>query len=142
MDFVFWLLSYVVPFLAVLTIIVFVHEMGHFIEAKRERLNHILALAKEWNRLSCLPAAEWVNYTSRGRKSLFELMSSDELDIRAIHSVMKAVAVRVRAAEEECKSRSLAERLRRKGFTPPPENLHPRGLVRHRQFVCLPDDDE
>lgn len=28
MDFLFWLLSYVVPFLVVLTIIVFVHEMG------------------------------------------------------------------------------------------------------------------
>jgi len=34
MDFVFWLLSYVVPFLAVLTIIVFVHEMGHYLVAR------------------------------------------------------------------------------------------------------------
>ena len=34
MDFFFWLLSYVVPFLAVLTIIVFVHEMGHYLAAR------------------------------------------------------------------------------------------------------------
>ena len=34
MDFVFWLLSYVVPFLAVLLIIVFVHEMGHYLVAR------------------------------------------------------------------------------------------------------------
>ncbi len=34
LDFVFWLLSYVVPFLAVLTIIVFVHEMGHYLVAR------------------------------------------------------------------------------------------------------------
>ena len=34
MDFIFWLLSYVVPFLAVLTIIVFVHEMGHYLVAR------------------------------------------------------------------------------------------------------------
>ena len=34
MDFVFWLLSYVVPFLAVLTVIVFVHEMGHYLVAR------------------------------------------------------------------------------------------------------------
>lgn len=34
MDFAFWLLSYVVPFLAVLTIIVFVHEMGHYLVAR------------------------------------------------------------------------------------------------------------
>jgi len=33
-DFIFWLLSYVVPFLAVLTIIVFVHEMGHYLVAR------------------------------------------------------------------------------------------------------------
>ncbi|GLQ09407.1 zinc metalloprotease [Devosia yakushimensis] len=33
-DFAFWLLSYVVPFLAVLTIIVFVHEMGHYLVAR------------------------------------------------------------------------------------------------------------
>jgi regulator of sigma E protease len=33
-DFVFWLLSYVVPFLAVLTVIVFVHEMGHYLVAR------------------------------------------------------------------------------------------------------------
>ena len=33
-DFVFWLLSYVVPFLAVLTAIVFVHEMGHYLVAR------------------------------------------------------------------------------------------------------------
>lgn len=34
MDFVFWLLSYVLPFLAVLTVIVFIHEMGHYLVAK------------------------------------------------------------------------------------------------------------
>lgn len=34
MDFILWLLSYVVPFLAVLTIIVFVHEMGHYLVAR------------------------------------------------------------------------------------------------------------
>ncbi|HWU17888.1 MAG TPA: RIP metalloprotease RseP [Devosia sp.] len=33
-DFAFWLLSYVVPFLAVLTVIVFVHEMGHYLVAR------------------------------------------------------------------------------------------------------------
>lgn len=34
MDFILWLLSFVVPFLAVLTIIVFVHEMGHYLVAR------------------------------------------------------------------------------------------------------------
>jgi regulator of sigma E protease len=34
MEFLFWLLSYVVPFLAVLLVIVFVHEMGHYLVAR------------------------------------------------------------------------------------------------------------
>lgn len=33
-SYVLWLLSYVVPFLAVLTVIVFVHEMGHYLVAR------------------------------------------------------------------------------------------------------------
>lgn len=33
-DFLMWLLSYAVPFLAVLTVIVFVHEMGHYLVAR------------------------------------------------------------------------------------------------------------
>ena len=33
-DFAYWLLSYIVPFLAVLTVIVFVHEMGHYLVAR------------------------------------------------------------------------------------------------------------
>ncbi|MBU1304132.1 MAG: site-2 protease family protein, partial [Alphaproteobacteria bacterium] len=33
-EFIYWLLSFVVPFLAVLTVIVFVHEMGHYLVAR------------------------------------------------------------------------------------------------------------
>lgn len=33
-DFVIWLFSYIVPFLIVLSIIVFVHEMGHYLVAR------------------------------------------------------------------------------------------------------------
>lgn len=33
-EFAIWLLSYIVPFLAVLTVIVFVHEMGHYLVAR------------------------------------------------------------------------------------------------------------
>lgn len=34
LDFIWWLLSYIGPFLLVLTIIVFVHEMGHYLVAR------------------------------------------------------------------------------------------------------------
>lgn len=33
-DFALWLLSYLIPFLVVLTVIVFVHEMGHYLVAR------------------------------------------------------------------------------------------------------------
>jgi len=33
-DSAYWLLSYLIPFLAVLTVIVFVHEMGHYLVAR------------------------------------------------------------------------------------------------------------
>ena len=33
-EFAYWLLSYIVPFLVVLTVIVFVHEMGHYLVAR------------------------------------------------------------------------------------------------------------
>lgn len=33
-DFAYWLMSYILPFLAVLTVIVFVHEMGHYLVAR------------------------------------------------------------------------------------------------------------
>lgn len=33
-EFVAWLFSYIIPFLAVLTVIVFVHEMGHYLVAR------------------------------------------------------------------------------------------------------------
>lgn len=33
-EFIYWILSYVIPFLAVLTVIVFVHEMGHYLVAR------------------------------------------------------------------------------------------------------------
>ena len=34
LDFALWLFSYIVPFIVVLTIIVFVHEMGHYLVAR------------------------------------------------------------------------------------------------------------
>lgn len=33
-EFAYWLLSYLIPFLVVLTVIVFVHEMGHYLVAR------------------------------------------------------------------------------------------------------------
>ena len=75
-DFIYWLLSYAVPFLAVLTAIVFVHEMGHYLVA---RWNGVaidafsIGFGKElvgWNdrhgtrwKISAIPLGGYVRFT-------------------------------------------------------------------------------
>ncbi|HEV7345312.1 MAG TPA: RIP metalloprotease RseP [Devosia sp.] len=75
-EFIYWLLSYVVPFLAVLTVIVFVHEMGHYLVA---RWNGVaidafsIGFGREligWNdkhgtrwRISAIPLGGYVKFT-------------------------------------------------------------------------------
>jgi regulator of sigma E protease len=82
MDFVFWLisypiglLSYVIPFLIVLTIIVFVHEMGHYLVARwngvavqtfsigfgREIAGFTDRLGTRW-RISAIPLGGYVRF--------------------------------------------------------------------------------
>lgn len=74
-DFVYWLLSYVVPFLAVLTVIVFVHEMGHYLVARWNGIaiqTFSIGFGRElvgWNdkhgtrwRLSAIPLGGYVRF--------------------------------------------------------------------------------
>lgn len=76
LDFVFWLLSYVVPFLAVLTAIVFVHEMGHYLVARWNDVavdTFSIGFGRElvgWNdkrgtrwRISAIPLGGYVKFT-------------------------------------------------------------------------------
>jgi len=74
-DFVFWLFSYILPFLLVLTIIVFVHEMGHYLVARwngiaiqtfsvgfgRELLGFTDRHGTRW-RLSIIPLGGYVRF--------------------------------------------------------------------------------
>ncbi len=74
-DFAFWLLSYILPFLAVLTVIVFVHELGHYLVARwagiavhtfsigfgPELLGYTDRLGTRW-RLSAIPLGGYVRF--------------------------------------------------------------------------------
>ncbi len=74
-DFAWWLLSYIAPFLLVLTIIVFVHEMGHYLVARwngiaihtfsigfgREIVGFTDKLGTRW-RLSMIPLGGYVRF--------------------------------------------------------------------------------
>jgi len=72
---IYWLLTYVVPFLAVLTVIVFVHEMGHYLVARWNGIaiqTFSIGFGREvfgWNdkagtrwRLSAIPLGGYVRF--------------------------------------------------------------------------------
>lgn len=74
-DFAYWLLSYLVPFLVVLTVIVFVHEMGHYLVARWNRVaihTFSVGFGRElvgWNdrhgtrwRISAIPLGGYVRF--------------------------------------------------------------------------------
>ncbi len=74
-DFALWLLSYIVPFLGVLTVIVFVHELGHYLVARwvgvaihtfsigfgPEIIGHTDRAGTRW-RLSLIPLGGYVRF--------------------------------------------------------------------------------
>lgn len=75
-EFIPWLLSYVIPFLVVLTVIVFVHEMGHYLVARwngvaidafsigfgRELIGRTDKHGTRW-KISAIPLGGYVKFT-------------------------------------------------------------------------------
>ncbi len=100
-EFLYWLLSYVVPFLAVLTVIVFVHEMGHYLVA---RWNGVaidafsIGFGKEligWNdrhgtrwKISAIPLGGYVRFTG-------DMNAASVPDPEAVAKVDPALAPRL-----------------------------------------------
>lgn len=91
LDFAWWLLSYIAPFLLVLTIIVFVHEMGHYLVARwngiaihtfsvgfgREIVGFTDKLGTRW-RLSMIPLGGYVRFL--GDMNVASLNDPDALE--------------------------------------------------------------
>jgi regulator of sigma E protease len=101
LDFVFWLLSYVVPFLAVLTAIVFVHEMGHYLVARWNDVaidTFSIGFGRElvgWNdrrgtrwRISAIPLGGYVKFTG-------DMNAASVPDPEAVKSVDPTLAPRL-----------------------------------------------
>jgi regulator of sigma E protease len=100
-EFVYWLLSYVVPFLAVLTVIVFVHEMGHYLVARwnnvaidtfsvgfgREIFGFNDKHGTRW-RLSMIPLGGYVRFTG-------DMNAASVPDAAALNNVDPALAPRL-----------------------------------------------
>jgi regulator of sigma E protease len=100
-DFVFWLLSYVVPFLAVLTVIVFVHEMGHYLVARWNGVaiqTFSIGFGRElfgWNdkhgtrwRISAIPLGGYVRFVG-------DMNAASTPDVDAIAAADPALAPRL-----------------------------------------------
>ena len=100
-DFIYWLLSYVVPFLAVLTVIVFVHEMGHYLVARWNGIaiqTFSIGFGKElvgWDdrhgtrwRISAIPLGGYVRFVG-------DMNAASTPDVEAITSASPELAPRL-----------------------------------------------
>ena len=100
-DFAYWLLSYIVPFLAVLTVIVFVHEMGHYLVARWNGVaiqTFSIGFGRElfgWNdkhgtrwRLSAIPLGGYVRFVG-------DMNAASTPDIDVIANADPALAPRL-----------------------------------------------
>ena len=105
-----------------------------------QRLIAIHAFAQEWSQLCTRPTGKWLNHAVAGRGSLIDLFSRGFLDRDTIRSTMQAVAARANEETSLRKRISIAERLRHKGFSPPPEEPTGSTLARYSGTVSSSED--
>ncbi len=101
----------------------------------RERLTTIHTLARSWNGLSLRPAEKWLDHAAPGHESLLALMSKDYVDTGAVHALMRTVASLANEDLSARRSKSIAEKLREKGFVAPPVDVVRGTLARYTDTV-------
>ena len=108
---------------------------------KRERLAAIQRWAIQWNALCSWPAGKGVaSYAVEGN-TLLDLLAADVLDEARLTTVLRGLSEQVKAEWQLREERSLANRLRARGFQPAPEPSLRSGLAGLGRTVSLNDDD-
>lgn len=108
---------------------------------KRERLAAIQRWAFQWNALCPWPAGRWVaSYAVEGN-TLLDLLAADVLDEARLTTVLHGLSEQVKAEWQRRGERSLANRLRARGFQPVPEPSLRGVLAGLGGTVSLNDDD-
>jgi hypothetical protein len=93
--------------------------------ANRQRLLNLHNLAKRWNAISNQPLKRHLTSTVRGKTSLFELLSAEALNQRAVEKAFNDIAKRIREDQNPNDEPSIAQRLRKKGFANLPGSRRP-----------------
>lgn len=110
-------------------------------EQKRERLAAIEGWAAQWNALCPWPAGKGITtYTVEGA-TLLDLLLADVLDGARLTHVLRGLSEQVKAEWQRREARSLANRLRARGFQPVPESSLRGVLAGLGGTVSLNDDD-
>lgn len=110
-------------------------------EHKRERLAVIQRLAIQWNQLCPWPAGKEIATYAVDGMTLLDLLSADMLDETRTQAVMRGLSEQVKAEWQRKEERSLASRLRARGFQPVPDQSSSSVLVGISRTVSLYDDN-
>ena len=106
----------------------------------RERLAAIQRLAIQWNALCPWPAGKGVTRYAVDGQTLLDLLSAEALDQARLTIVMRGLSEQVKAEWQHREERSLANRLRDRGFQPVPEQSLRSVLAGFCGTVSLNDD--
>lgn len=108
---------------------------------KRERLAAIQRLAIQWNQFCPWPAGKEIATYAVDGKTLLDLLSADTLDETHLQTVMRGLSKRVKDEWQSKEERSLASRLRARGFQPVPDQSSSSVLAGISRTVSLYDDN-
>jgi len=107
---------------------------------KRERLAAIQRWAIQWNALCPWPAGKGVTSYAVEGNTLLDLLAADVLDEARLTTVLRGLSEQVKAEWQLREERSLANRLRARGFKPAPEPSLRSGFAGLGRTVWLNDD--
>jgi hypothetical protein len=86
----------------------------------KERLLALYNFAQQWNQLSKLPTSKSIDTFEFEGQTLLDLLSNEHLDDSKVADCMQALATQINNSQATKKSLSVAEKLKAKGFLPPP----------------------
>ena len=93
--------------------------------SNRERVEQIYALSEAWVARTKLPLAEMLLASEHDEKNLLGLLSDEKLDVPSIIQKFDQLIPGLEANEAEFAAESMSQRLRNRGFGPPPSKQGP-----------------
>lgn len=106
------------------------------------RIDHLSRLADFWNQACSWPIGKYIQQPVDKGKSLGDLLAAEVVDDQRVRAAMRQMCPVVTAAHEARQRRSIAERMRAKGFRPISNEEFQANLDTIAPPANLPDHDE